>query len=425
MQNCRRALPPNAVIVAFFWDVESGRKDLDQRGTGAHDKFDIAVPRDGGLPELLAEAKRKDRRFDAVICESVDRIARLMHQSTQVEHELDRVGVPLFVADEGVETTRRKSTKILVRRTNRMLAEWYVRQLLELSWDGYCEHTRQGWNIGVPPYGYVGERVPHPVPAKREQGMSKTRLVPDPDLASVVHQIFVWRVTEGLGYRAIAERLNADPDRYPPKKCARPGWARGSWSVSSVREVLTNPKYTGYMVWNRRASKTGKGRNNHPRDWVWSPMPTHEPLVTLDLFKSSRAVSVDRERSRNGSGLNVHPYTKHSYVMRSYVRCAQCERRMAGRMRDTRAYMVCQPSTNHGKDAERLFPGHAPTVYVRQDNLLDGVVEFLATGCSARTASSTSARTGPRGRSGRPLRPRRRRRSSARWRTSNGARPGW
>ena len=378
LQNCRRALPPNAVIVAFFWDVESGRKDIENRGTGAHGKFDIAVPRDGGLPELLAEAKRKDRRFDAVICESVDRIARLMHQSTQVEHELDRVGVPLFAADEGVETTRRKSTKILVRRTKQMLAEWYVRQLLELSWDGYCEHTRQGWNIGVPPYGYVGERVPHPVPAKREQGMSKTRLVPDPDLATVVHQIFVWRVTEGLSYRTIADRLNLDPDRFPPKKCARPGWERGSWSPSSVREVLGNPKYTGYMVWNRRASKTGGGKHNHPRDWVWSPMPTHEPLVTLDLFKAARAVGGERVGSRNGSDLNVHPFTKRSYVLRSYVRCAQCERRMAGRMRQTRAYMVCQPSTNHGKEAASRFPGHPPTIYVRQDALLDGVAEFLA-----------------------------------------------
>jgi hypothetical protein len=47
--------------------VESGRKEIDDRGTGAHDKFEIAVPR-GGLPELLAEAKRKDRRFDAAIC---------------------------------------------------------------------------------------------------------------------------------------------------------------------------------------------------------------------------------------------------------------------------------------------------------------------------------------------------------------------
>jgi site-specific DNA recombinase len=76
---------------------------------------------------------------------------------------------------------------------------------------------------------------------------------------------------------------------------------------------------------------------------VWSPLPTHEPLVTLDLFKSARAVAGERERSRNGSGLNVHPFTKRSYVLRSFVRCALCERRMAGRMRADRAYVGCQP----------------------------------------------------------------------------------
>jgi len=378
LESCRRALPPNAVIVAFYWDVESGRKEIDDRGTGAHDKFEIAVPRDGGLPELLAEAKRKDRRFDAVICESVDRIARLMHQSTRVEHELDRVGVPLFAADEGVETTRRKSTKILVRRTKQMLAEWYVRQMLELAWDGYCEHTRQGWNIGVPPYGYVGERVPHPVPAKREQGMTKTRLVPEPVRAAAVHQIFVWRVTERLSYDVIANRLNADLDRYPPKKANRPDQHRDTWSHNGVRDVLENPKYTGYMVWNRRASKTGAGKLNPPRDWVWSPMPTHEPLVTVDMFKAAQAVKSERSDSwtRTSSGLDSHPGTKRTYALRSFVFCAQCRHRMYGKTRHTRSYYGCQPRVT--RSPEEVLPSHQKSVWVREDVLLEGVLRFLA-----------------------------------------------
>src|SRR6266508_1681651 len=55
-------------------------------------------------------------------------------------------------------------------------AEWYVLEVLGKSRDGLCEHTRQGWNIGRPPYGYLAERVPHPVPAKRSQGATKSRL---------------------------------------------------------------------------------------------------------------------------------------------------------------------------------------------------------------------------------------------------------
>jgi hypothetical protein len=121
LQNCRRALPPNAVIVAFFWDIESGRKEIDDRGTGAHEKFEIAVPRDGGLPELLAEAKRKDRRFDAVTARASTASPGSCTSGRRWSTSSTAWGVPLFAADEGVETTRRKSTKILVRRTKQML----------------------------------------------------------------------------------------------------------------------------------------------------------------------------------------------------------------------------------------------------------------------------------------------------------------
>lgn len=59
-------------------------------------------PRDGGIADLLAEAKRPDRRFDAVICESIDRIGRFSCQSTKIEHDLEQLGIPLIAADEPI-----------------------------------------------------------------------------------------------------------------------------------------------------------------------------------------------------------------------------------------------------------------------------------------------------------------------------------
>ncbi len=62
---CRRALEPaGGEIVARYWDVESGRKALADRGQGA-EGFEVAVPREGGLRDLLA-ASRNGRPFDAV-----------------------------------------------------------------------------------------------------------------------------------------------------------------------------------------------------------------------------------------------------------------------------------------------------------------------------------------------------------------------
>jgi hypothetical protein len=181
LNTSKTALPAGAVIVAHFYDIESGRKDLDLRGRGrAHEQFDIPIPRDGGIQDLLAEATRPDRRFDGVICESIDRVARRTYFGTKIEHELDRAGVLLVAADEPMQSGRKRASAILTRRVKQGVAEWYVLETLEKSWDGFMEHTKQGYNVGRPPYGYVADKIPHPVPARREQGKVKTRLMPDP-----------------------------------------------------------------------------------------------------------------------------------------------------------------------------------------------------------------------------------------------------
>ena len=245
-------------------------------------------------------------------------MARVSYFSTKIEYELGQAGVVLLAADEGVDPARmlpaaggsrpKRATQILTRRIKQAISEWYVINMLELSWDGYREHTRQGWNIGKPPYGYLVEKHPHPVKAKSDEGKVKTRLVPDPVRGPVVTQIFQWRALERLGAEDIADRLNTDPDRYPPPQPI-PGVGRrpvGAWTKSSVLEVLANPKHTGYMVWNRRKRSRPErhvpGKVNPPSEWVWSLQLTHEPLVTRALFDAATPVARIRERSRSARG---------------------------------------------------------------------------------------------------------------------------
>ncbi len=82
--------------------------------------------------------------------------------------------------------------------------------MLELSWEGFIQHTIQGWNIGKPPYGYQPEKIPHPVPARRAEGRTKHRLVPDPVRGPVVTRVYHLRAIERLSYDSIADRLNTD-----------------------------------------------------------------------------------------------------------------------------------------------------------------------------------------------------------------------
>jgi site-specific DNA recombinase len=107
--------------------------------------------------------------------------------------------------------------------------------MLELSWDGFIEHTKQGWNVGKPPYGYLADKVPRPVPARRAEGRTKHRLIPDPVCGPVVTEIFRLRALDKLSYRAIADRLNTDPLLFPPPKPNRADTASAMWSVAGVR----------------------------------------------------------------------------------------------------------------------------------------------------------------------------------------------
>jgi site-specific DNA recombinase len=385
LRKSRQALPDGHVIVAHFYDVESGRKELDERGRGrAHEQFDIPIPRDGGIQDLLAEAARPDRRFVAVICESIDRVARRTYFGAKIEYELEQNGVLLLAANEpilpdsgGGQRSRKRAGPILTRRINQAIAEWYVVQMLELSWDGFCEHTEQGWNIGRPPYGYQAEKRPHPVPARRAEGKTKTRLITDPIKGPTVTTIFQLRALQRLGYDEIAVRLNIDPARYPPPEPVDPRRAVGRWTGSAVRGILANPKYTGYMVWNRRASKKG-GRCNPPSEWVWSPHPTHEPLVTKDLFEAASPIGHHRQGSRTAAGLNEHPQAKRSYRLRSYVICDLCDRRMFGKTRHNIAYFACQPERQHHKGRADWYADHPKSLWIREEILLEAVRRFFA-----------------------------------------------
>lgn len=379
LRNARAALPAGWLIVAHFYDVESGRKELHERGNSlAHQDFKIPIPRDGSLTDLLEEAQRPDRRFAAVICESIERVARRTYFGTKIEYELEQAGVALCAADEPIVTgsKAKRATPTLTRRVKQAVSEWYVLQMLELSWDGFIEHISQGWNVGKPPYGYLAEKVPHPVPARRSEGRTKHRLVPDPPRASTVTHIFQLRGLDKLGYDAIADRLNLDLVTYPPPEPTRPNAALGRWSGSAVREILRNPKYTGYQVWNRRATKKG-GRNNDPRDWVWSLRPTHEPLVTKELFDTVSMVGRSRQGSRTTSGASAHRATKRSYVLRSYVTCDICDRRMFGKTRHEISYYACQPDPNEHRDTP-WFLDHPKSIWIREEILIASISGFFS-----------------------------------------------
>src|SRR5205085_4864147 len=83
------------------------------------------IPRDGGMADLLTEAKAPLPRFAAVVCEDIERSARDTFNALKLEKELSREGIPLFATDEPASIEGVNATTVLVRRVKQGVAEWF------------------------------------------------------------------------------------------------------------------------------------------------------------------------------------------------------------------------------------------------------------------------------------------------------------
>ena len=380
--KCDLALEPIGEKVSLtFWDVESGRKTLEERGNGKRDwSAEVSVPRLGGLPELLVIAERGE--VDLVIVESIDRLSRLTADGTRIERQLEENDVALFAADEPLNSS---ATSILTRRVKQGVAEWYVRDLIERSRAGMEESVRQGWHTGGrPPYGYTLEPHTHPNPQKAREGRKKHRLILDPVKAPIVVMIYEDYVERGMGLGTICEKLNSDLDRYPPPRRNRKDEndLTQTWSRSQLYSLLRNPKYTGYNVWGRHDKRRGRPVLRPREQWVWSAEPTHEAIISKELFAGVEDRALRNGRRSTSAKAKTYASRKSRrpgrfYVLRGRVRCGLCGRRMEGSHQKGSNWYRCQYVSRHSVAAAEAS-GHPRVLGIKEDVVLDALRDFMA-----------------------------------------------
>jgi site-specific DNA recombinase len=380
--SCEAVVKPlGDTIVAHYWDIESGRKYLDVRGNGADgSRFNVSVPRDGGITDMIRDAATG--RFDAVIVESIDRVSRMTADSTRVEQELERLGVALFAADEPMNTN---ATSILTRRVKQGIAEWYVRDLMEKSRRGMEESVRQGWHTGGrAPYGYMLEEHRHPNPSKAREGKHKHRLIIDPIRAPIVLMIFEDYCVRLIGLGAICDKLNRNIEKYPapiPNRKDETALLH-TWSRSVINAILRNPKYTGFNVWGRNDKRRGRPQIRPREEWVWSATPTHEAIVSRELFemveeraqRNTRAMKAGMTREGH---TRTKPQARRLYPLRGRVRCGLCGHSMEGSHQRGSNWYRCQYVYRRGAAAAAATE-HPKVLGIKEANLLDPILDFLS-----------------------------------------------
>jgi site-specific DNA recombinase len=197
---------------------------------------------DDGISGALDETKRpglralleavKTKKFDIVITASADRLARDQWTAAAILSTLHAAGVRLFYYQEDRFADLSGSVGKFMEAVHSFGSEFYRESVTKHMVDALKRKARAGHVHGGKCFGYSNHRVDGHV----------DRVV-NPAEARVVLSIFTM-FNDGLGYRSIAHKLNAD---HVP--CPRPSkGGPAGWSPITVRDVLQRPLYVGEIV---------------------------------------------------------------------------------------------------------------------------------------------------------------------------------
>lgn len=250
------------------------------------------------LQNLISDVQSGRADFSVILVLDVTRWGRFQDadESAYYEYICRKAGIAVqYVAEQFENDGSPVST--IVKGVKRAMAGEYSRELSAKVFAGQCRLIELGYRQGGPA-GYGLRRMlvdEHGNPkGELRRGEHKSLqtdrviLIPGPDdEVETVNSIYKMFVEEGLLESQIAARLNlegvlTDQDR---------AWTRGT-----IHEVLTNEKYIGNNVFNRRSFKLKMRRvENEPEMWVRAK-GVFQGIVDSEYFYTAQGMI--RERSR-------------------------------------------------------------------------------------------------------------------------------
>ena len=188
------------------------------------------------------------------------------------------------------------------------------------------EKRKNGKFIGsLPSFGYM--RDPK----------DKGHLIPNPETAPIVKNIFKWRA-DGIGPTEIATRLNNNnvptPSGYKKTNFSSRLIDRDTWNISTVKKILTNRIYTGDMVQHTQTKVNYKSKKKINLDEsLWMIVEnTHEPLVDKTTFEYVQSL---RKRYTRNVPIKTG---REKRILEGKLFCKECGNRLSVYYRKKQEY---------------------------------------------------------------------------------------
>jgi len=278
--------------------------------------------------DMIAEARRSDRKFDVVLVHSYSRFAREAFDLEFYVRELKKRDVELVSI---TQETGNDPMGEMVRRIMALFDEYQSKENAKHTLRAMKENARQGfWNGSPPPFGYEA------VEAEKRGDKIKKHLAIKESEAQTVRAIFdlYQHGKDGhpMGVKAIASHLNQTGQRF--RDNAR-------FSTGLVYRTLTRETYAGRHCFNKTCFRDRKVKP--PSEWVEFETPVIIPPGTF-------AVVQERLQSRQPKKQNPR-LTNSPVLLTGIAVCSKCSGRMMlrtgkhGRYR----YYTCAGQATKGK----------------------------------------------------------------------------
>lgn len=286
--------------------------------------------------QMIEDAKEGE--FDLIITKEISRFSRNLLDSIKYTRELleNNVGV-LFQSDNICTFDMDSELRLAIMAS---IAQEESRKISERLKFGYKRAVEKGRVLGVACYGYN----------KKDCVMSINE-----EEAKVVRLIFELYTTEKMGIRRLSDELAAR------------GYFNSNgnpFGHTTLRGILTNPKYKGYYCANKTHSidyRSQKTVHVDPSEWITYRDENIPAIVSEEIWNKAQKILNERQVKYKQATSNQ---TKYKYSGK--IICAEHDtafhrtihRRNSGTNLE---YYACAKQRRHG-----IAGCDAPTLYTRE-----------------------------------------------------------
>lgn len=318
------------------WLLEKSKEDKKNiyKLIGVYEDFGVSGVSSNRNSFIKMKKDIEDRKINMILTRDLSRFSRDYITAGYYLEDYFKVNNVRFVSVLDNVDTENEFNDIIPFKN--ILNEMYVKDCSRRIKSALIERMQRGSSIASkPPYGYKFE--------EKYEGNRKTiSLISREDETSEIVKEIYFLYLKGWGFGKIANYLNKKGVLPPSIKKINSNEEKfGGWTNGTIKSILTNPKYGGYMVQQRFKKisyKLKTVKTTSKEEWIWGG--EFKGIIDKNTFKKAQELLEKRSCGYRYKGDKIYAFT-------SVLKCGTCGGGMSYR-KDYKGYK-CTNSQKGGK----------------------------------------------------------------------------